>query len=167
MRYSFYGTDGIILPCWVSDGDLEPNMATKRSGIVTGYARMWPREIFDAKDDDNQLLAAKLPFLREKGVYILYRDEHPHYIGKTSKELFGRLRGHAVRPQARYYNFWNMFSAFAVPDQKGRDELEGILIAAMPTVNSSEPKLIKMRFPPKVIKLLKKIRANKVKDALE
>ena len=30
-------------------------------------------------------------------------------------------------PQAKYYNFWNLFSAFAVPDQKGRDELETIL----------------------------------------
>jgi hypothetical protein len=81
--------------------------------------------------------------------------------------LFTRLRGHAIKPSARYYNFWNMFSAFAVPDQSGRGELEGILIAAMPTVNSSRPKLIKMKFPPEVVKLVKKIRANKVRDALE
>jgi len=60
-----------------------------------------------------------------------------------------------------------MFSAFAVPDKRGRDELEGILIAAMPTVNSAKPKLIKMKFPPEVDKLVKKIRANKVKDALK
>lgn len=140
-------------------------MATKRSGIVTGYARMWPREIFDAKNGSN-LLARGCEFLKEKGVYILYRDEHPYYIGKTSRSLFGRLRSHAVRPEARYYNFWNMFSAFAVPDQRGRDELEGILIAAMPTVNSAEPKLIKKRFPPEVIKFVKNIRANKVRGAL-
>jgi hypothetical protein len=140
-------------------------MAAKRSGIVTGYARMWPREISDVKNG-HALLARKLDFLKEKGVYILYRDEHPYYIGKSSKSLFARLRGHAIKPSARYYNFWNMFSAFAVPDQRGRDELEGILIAAMPTVNSSKPKLIKLKFPPEVVKLVRKIRANKVKDAL-
>jgi len=140
-------------------------MARKRTGIVTGYARMWPREIFDAKDG-KQLLAGQLDFLKEKGVYILYRDEHPYYIGKSADSLFIRLRNHAIKPQARYYNFWNMFSAFAVPDQKGRDELEGILIAAMPTVNSAKPKLIKMKFPAPVVRLVKKIRAGKVKEAI-
>jgi len=140
-------------------------MAIKRKGIVTGYARMWPREIFDAKEGKT-LLARTLPFLKEKGVYILYRDEHPYYIGKSADSLFKRLRAHAIRPQARYYNFWNMFSAFAVPDKEGRDELEGILIAAMPTVNSSKPKLIKMKFPSQVSALVKKIRAEKVKAAL-
>ena len=140
-------------------------MAAKQKGIVTGYARMWPREIFDVKNGQ-ALLARKLPFLKEKGVYILYRDEHPYYIGKSSKSLFYRLRGHAIFPQARYYNFWNMFSAFAVADEDGRNELEAILIAAMPTVNSSKPKLNKMRFPPEVVALIKKIRADKVKKVL-
>jgi hypothetical protein len=140
-------------------------MAARTSGIVTGYARMWPREIFDAKDG-NQLLARGCEFLTQKGVYILYRDEHPYYIGKTSRSLFGRMRGHAVRPEARYYNFWNMFSAFAVPDRTKRDELEAILIAAMPTVNSAEPKLNKMRFPREVVQFQKNLRATKVKEAL-
>jgi len=80
---------------------------------------------------------------------------------------YSRHDSGAIKPSARYYNFWNMFSAFAVPDKRGRDELEGILIAAMPTVNSAKPKLIKMKFPPEVDKLVKKIRANKVKDALK
>jgi hypothetical protein len=144
---------------------MELTMATKRNGILTGYARMWPREIFDAKNGQT-LLARKLDFLKEKCVYILYRDEHPYYIGKSAQSLFTRLRGHAIKPSARYYNFWNMFSAFAVPDERGRDELERILISAMPTVNSSKPKLIKMKFPPEVVKLVKKIRANKVREAL-
>jgi hypothetical protein len=135
---------------------------TKRDGVVTGYARMWPREIFDI-GKGKTLLAANLDFLKQKGVYVLYRDEHPHYIGKTQVSLFRRLRRHAMRPQGRYYNFWNFFSAFAVPDQRGRDELEAILIAAMPTVNSAEPKLNKMRFPKEVSKLVKGIRAAKAK----
>lgn len=132
----------------------------KGSGFVTGYARMWPREIFD-RGKGKTLLAARLEFLKEKGVYILYRNEHPYYIGKSQVSLFRRLRHHAVRPQGRYYNFWNLFSAFAVPDGKGRDELEAILIAAMPTVNSAAPKLKKMRFPKEVSKLVKEIRASK------
>lgn len=123
---------------------------------------MWPRAIFERRIGKT-LLAAQIDFLREKGVYILYRDEHPYYIGKTSISLFRRLRHHAIRPQARYFNFWNLFSAFAVPAKKGRDELEAILIAAMPTVNSAEPKLTKMRFPREVSKLVMAIRTIQTK----
>jgi hypothetical protein len=136
-------------------------MVTKRSGIVKGYASTWPREVFDARRG-KQSLAAHLPFLEEKGVYVLYRDEHPYYIGKSGSSLFARLSGHAMHPRRRYYNFWNMFSAFAVPDKKGRDELEGILIAAMPTANSSKPKLKKERLPKEVISLMKKLRYARI-----
>ncbi len=135
---------------------------TKRGGLVTGYARMWPREIFDIRNGKS-LMAAQVPFLREKGVYVLYRDEHPYYVGKTRVSLFKRLLRHATRPQGRYYNFWNLFSAFAVPDEKGQNELEAILIAAIPTVNSAEPKLTKMKFPKEVSRLVRNIRADKVK----
>jgi hypothetical protein len=137
-------------------------MARKRNGLVSGYARMWPREIFDKKDGP-ELIARKLDFLQQKGVYILYRDEEPHYIGQTSGPLFRRIRSHATRPQARYYNFWNLFSAFAVADQKGRDELEGILIAAMPTANSSQPKLNKLRMPKQVARLMRQMRQERVR----
>jgi len=67
------------------------------------------------------------------------------------------LAGFEVTTEAkkRYYNFWDKFSAFAVPDEKGRNELEGILIAAMPTANSSKPKLMKERMPKEVSDLLK------------
>jgi hypothetical protein len=39
------------------------------------------------------------------------------------------------------YNFWTHFSAFVVEDVAHRNELEGILIAAMPTANSATPDL--------------------------
>jgi predicted GIY-YIG superfamily endonuclease len=136
-------------------------MATHQREVE--YARMWPREIFDIKaKNSNKLLAATLKFLQQTGVYILYRDEHPYYVGQADK-LVRRLREHAVNPKTRYYNFWTHFSAFAVPDTKGRDKLEAILIAAMPTVNSAKPRLIK-QMPREVTKLLKQIRANEVKD---
>ena len=82
--------------------------------------------------------------------------------GKRAGALFRRIRSHAARPQAKYYNFWNLFSAFAVNDEAGRDELEGILIAAMPTVNSAEPRLNKMRLPKEVADLMRKMRRSKV-----
>ena len=142
-------------------------MATKRSGIVTGYAHMWPREVFDAKDGSKPALAKQLKFLTtQKGVYVLYRDENPHYIGKSADSLFSRLHLHAVNPKMRHYNFWNFFSAFAVPDKKGRDELEGILIAAMPTANSSSPRLNKEKLPKEVAALMKRIRYEKIKSAI-
>lgn len=142
-------------------------MAARRSGIVKGYASMWPREVFDAKHDGG-VLAAKLDFLtKEKGVYVLYRNEHPYYIGKSGDSLFARLHGHAVNPRRRYYNFWNYFSAFAVPDKKGRDELEGILIAAMPTANGAKPRFgAKERLPKPVSALMKKLRQARIEAAI-
>jgi len=71
-----------------------------------------------------------------------------------------------MNPRKRYYNFWDMFSAFAVPDKKGRDELEGILIAAMPTANGSKPRLSKERLPEEVAALMKKLRQTKIEPGL-
>jgi hypothetical protein len=141
-------------------------MESKRKDIVKGYASMWPREVFDARPKSGTgVLAAHIPFLTEqKGVYVLYRDGEPYYIGKSGNSLFNRLKDHAMNPKKRYYNFWDKFSAFAVPDDKGRTELEGILIAAMPTANSSKPKLTKERMPKEVSDLLKRMRQSKVKE---
>ena len=131
-------------------------MAAKSNRIVGKYARMWPREMFD----HGGKIAKDLDFLKLSGVYVLYNNEHPHYIGQATS-LLDRLTAHA-RPQSKYYSFWNLFSAFAVSDPEGRNELEAILIAAMPTANSAKPKLDKMLLPPKVIKLMKKIRDSKI-----
>jgi hypothetical protein len=124
--------------------------------FVKGYARMWPREIFDDKAN----VADKIEFLKNPGVYVLYNSDHPHYIGQT-ENLFSRIRQHA-NPRARFYHFWNLFSAFAVDDGKARDELEAILIAAMPTANSAKPKLNKERLPREVANLMRKMRDAKV-----
>ncbi|MBI2818338.1 MAG: GIY-YIG nuclease family protein [Acidobacteria bacterium] len=131
---------------------------------MTAYARMWPREIFDGRKG-REVLARPVEFLKHPGVYVLYRDEHPYYIGKTSISLFQRIRAHATNPHDRYYNFWNLFSAFAVPDQVKRNELEGILIAAMPAVNNAQPKLTKMRLPRNIADFMAKMRQSKVSAA--
>ncbi len=102
--------------------------------IVTEYARMWPRKVFDMIEA-NRLLAKDLEALRNPGVYILYRDEHPYYIGKIKRLLFSRLHDHANKSTDTYFNFWNYFSVFVVPDKAHVDEVEAILIASMLTAN--------------------------------
>jgi hypothetical protein len=134
-------------------------------GITTGYASLWPREIFDIKKN-GKLLAETMPFLQQKGVYILYRDEIPYYIGRTDGSLCHRISFHATNPTKRRYRFWNLFSAFAVPNEYERQELEAILIAAMPTANSAKPKLDKIRTPPEIKKLMSAMRQQKVKGLL-
>ena len=70
-----------------------------------------------------------------------------------------------MRPEARYYNFWNFFSAFVVLDAADRDEIEGILISAMPTANSSEPRFTKQRFPKEVVAMVRKLRKERANPA--
>lgn len=121
--------------------------------LTSEFIQMWPRQIFDVKADKTEgqkgqppLLARVSKTLQKHGVYILYRDEKPFYIGQAQKKtLFSRIRSHATRPQSRRYLFWNYFSAYAVNDTQHIDELEAILIAAMPLVlsNSARPKLRK------------------------
>lgn len=128
------------------------------------FARMWPREVFDyLVPDENssrkQKLAKGLEILNKPGVYVLYRDDVPYYIGQALK-LRHRLWGHACNPGGRYGNFWNFFSVFVLKDQKQRDEIEGILIAAMPTANSAKPKLARQPFPKTVKDMVRSIRRH-------
>jgi hypothetical protein len=90
------------------------------------------------KDEERRQLKVEgvLSFLvlTGRGFTFSNRIESPYYIGQ-GKKLRNRLWGHAKRVGGLYYNFWNFFSALAFDDQKHRDELEGVLIAAMPTAN--------------------------------
>ncbi len=97
--------------------------------------------------------------LKMAGIYILYRDDVPHYIGQATP-LFRRLYAHAYKPKTRYYNFWNFFSAFVVEDKERRNEIEAILIAAMPTANSAEPTLSREDLPQQIVDLLREIRVS-------
>src|SRR5690348_2275021 len=97
------------------------------------YARMWPREIFDR----GRSFVHTLDILEKPGVYVLYRDDIPYYVGQATK-LRTRLWAHANVPGARYHNFWNFFSVFVADDARRRNEIEAILIAAMPTANSAK-----------------------------
>ena len=132
-----------------------------RGTIVSSYARVWPREVFEkfppvSGNGRQKIMAKALSFLNGAGVYILYRDDQPYYIGQATR-LRSRLWGHAIKADGRYYHFWNFFSAFAVENRKLRNELEGILIAAMPTANSAKPKLQREKMPKEVRELLRDI----------
>ena len=112
---------------------------------ITTYARMWPREVFNCKVG-KRLVVKDLKLLAEPGVYILYRDDVPYYVGKATK-LRSRLWTHANKPGGRYYNFWNFFSVFVVKDPTVRSQIEGILIAAMPTANGARPRIPRANLP--------------------
>lgn len=119
------------------------------------FFRMWPRALFHMKDGK----AILERHLGAPGVYVLYRNDVPHYIGKTGRTLLQRLRNHALKPNARRYNFWNYFSAFTIKDAAHRDEVEAILISAMPTAHSSQPKITRVRLKRDAAKLLNDIQA--------
>lgn len=130
---------------------------------VEVYARMWPRQVFDCtvpNGNRKQALARSLEFLDKPGVYVLYRDDVPYYIGKADRKLRHRIQDHATKVGGRYYNHWNFFSAFVIDNGKNRKEIEGILIAAMPTANSANPKLQREKFPSSVKEMVKRIRRN-------
>jgi hypothetical protein len=121
-------------------------MTEKRSGIVVGFAKMWPRAVFEMKEGNKHPADVK-QLLQSPGVYILYRDDKPYYVGKTTRALWLRIWAHANRPKDRYYNFWNYFSAFEVPNHRHIDEIESILIASMPTENSAVRRIHRIHMP--------------------
>jgi predicted GIY-YIG superfamily endonuclease len=141
--------------------------------ILGQYARMWPRDVFyrlvpkAAKKGEqkkgrggSKLLFREIDLLKESGVYILYRDDVPYYIGQATK-LRLRLREHACAKDSRYYNFWNYFSAFVVKDENHRNQVESILIAAMPTANSAKPRMKKESLPVGVRKMIREIESKR------
>jgi hypothetical protein len=132
----------------------------KATAMVSGYARMWPRAVFYTKALNQQTgrdrnLGKELAFLQRGGVYVLYRDDTPYYIGKAGK-LRRRLHMWATKPSSPHFHFWNYFSAFAVNNAQKRNELEGVLIAALPSAaNSAKPKLKSAGLPREVKDLLR------------
>jgi len=126
--------------------------------IVSQFARMYPREIFNHRisgpNGKPVNVARTLEILSRPGVYILYRDDHPYYIGKA-KRLRSRLFSHARRPGSKYDLFWNYFSVFVVEDPKHRAEVEAMLIAAIPTANGAKPKLENHPYPDAVRRVMK------------
>lgn len=112
---------------------------------------MWPRVLFEGPKRSAWAIDVRR-HLNFPGVYVLYRDEHPYYVGQTKGRLYSRIWSHANRPQARYFNFWNFVSAFVVPESRHVDQVEGVLITTIPTANRATPKIRRIEFPAKAWK---------------
>jgi hypothetical protein len=130
-----------------------PPRLSEKSGVC--FFRMWPRALFHIKEG-REFLEAKL---NEPGVYVLYRSDQPYYIGKTGRPLFKRIKTHALRPNARRYNFWDYFCAFGIPDASSRDTIEAVLISAMPTANSSRPRIERIKLDRDAARLVNDVQA--------
>lgn len=143
------------------DDDLEEGQGPAQNNIVSKFIRMLPRAIFYEPETEGQkgTIARKMSELKEPGVYVLYRDDVPFYVG-NAEELFTRLWAHANGVSSTRSYFWNYFSAFIVKDRRNIAEVEAILISAMPSVitNAARPKLQKMRKGISTIKLMRKMR---------
>ena len=143
----------------------EPKDIVKMPVIVSQYVRMWPRAVFNDKIRGPKgkyvNVASTLEILLRPGVYILYRDDRPYYIGQATR-LNGRLYSHARRPGSKYDLFWNYFSAFVVEDPKHRAEVEAMLIAAIPTANGAEPRLENYHYPDAVRRVMKFTREGRI-----
>ena len=133
-------------------------MAKQHDRIITGFAKMWPRAVFEMKQSGKHPPEAKSA-LQSSGVYVLYRDDMPYYVGKTGRPLWIRIWAHANRPADKYYNFWNYFSAFAVPDKNHLDEVEGVLIASMPTQNGAIRRIPRIPIPSAIARRIHDARA--------
>ena len=136
----------------------ESTMAKQHDRIITGFAKMWPRAVFEMKQSGKHPPEAKSA-LQSSGVYVLYRDDMPYYVGKTGRPLWIRIWAHANRPADKYYNFWNYFSAFAVPDKNHLDEVEGVLIASMPTQNGAIRRIPRIPIPSAIARRIHDARA--------
>lgn len=61
-----------------------------------------------AKGDDGHLIIRpEVPELNERGVYILYKDEEPYYVGRADR-LWIRMHSHSNRVTDRYYAHWEI-----------------------------------------------------------
>ena len=140
-------------------------MARNTGSIVTEYAELWPREVFDIREGKNRLLMEAQKLLSGPGVYILYRDDVPYYIGKTENNLYNRIYKHANQPGAKYYRYWNYFSAYIVDTIKHIDDVEGLLITAIPAAaNSSKPKINRILLPRSIKNLMGRLRRISADD---
>jgi hypothetical protein len=143
------------------DDDDEESQGPAQNNIVSKFIRMLPRAIFyEPEISQKGTIASNISELGKSGVYILYRDDVPFYVGKTEGTLFERLWVHANGVSSTRSYFWNYFSAFIVKNPRNIAEVEAILISAMPSVitNAARPKLQKVRKGISTIKLMRKMR---------
>ena len=91
-------------------------------------------------------MASVVKTLEQPGVYVLFKDDVPHYAGKATN-LRKRLLTH-MRIGGRYANLWNHVSLFIIHDQAHRNAVESIVIASIGNAaNSAKPRIKKIPVP--------------------
>jgi hypothetical protein len=151
-----------------TDEDDEGPRSRKRVWANVKFIRMWPRAIFttpgpkQGKRGKPRSIAGSIPELEKPGVYVLYRDDQPYYVGQTKGKLRSRLRSHATNVGSVRGYFWNYFSAFVAENERQIDQIEAILIAAMPSVlsNGASPRLERHHMGKPTRDVLRKIRST-------
>ena len=141
-----------------------PKQTSKGSSrLVERMVRLWPRETMYIKAPDGKKKSkGKIsghPKVWENltgpGVYILYIGDRPFYVGQA-ENVGDRLYKHSKSPNENCYNFWTHFSAFFVKDKRSLNELEGILINSIPTLdNSKKPNFKRVIIPRKISLILR------------
>ena len=145
--------------CDLDADENDENQGPIQTKLVSGFIRMWPRAIFHTPLGSGRgSIAHSIEELGKSGVYILYRDDVPFYVGQA-KKLRSRLRHHANGLISSKTYFWNYFSAFLV-DESNLGEVEAILISSMPSVisNSSKPMIKRGPISDPTKKLLRELR---------
>jgi hypothetical protein len=137
--------------------------------LVRNFIRMWPRAIFSTpgltagRRGKAPAIARTINVLKKPGVYVLYRDDQPFYVGQAKNGLLHRIWAHANGVGSLRTYFWNYFSAFIVEDRKLIDEVEAIVISAMPALlsNASNPRLPRVRMEKPVRDLIRDSRKTR------
>ena len=100
-----------------SEGAEEPD--SKGTGLINAFGMFWERQQVSWAKSKPALLgieqtkAKPIDFCNQIGVYILYDNYHPIYVGRTTSDRLGiRLREHHTT--SRFQGRWNRFSWFGI-----------------------------------------------------
>jgi hypothetical protein len=125
--------------------------------MINAYIRMWPRQVYNLKIGNKHLESIRQELHQKSGIYILYRNGTPHYVGQA-RNLWRRIRNHTINQNAKHYHHWTHFSAFILSDIEHMNELEGLIIAAsgLGIANSARHRMKMILLPKDARKALSK-----------
>lgn len=105
------------------DEDQLTKQQSSKSGFIRAYGMFWSRDEVDWRGEEtglellgrvnkNRRALQVANFWDQRGIYVLYNDHGPYYVGKTFDQALGvRLRQHQ-KPESPHRDNWNRFSWF-------------------------------------------------------
>ncbi len=125
-----------------------PKHRTRPGATYFLTTNAWERRALFHKPEAAKIVERKIFEYRGQGFILVHAyvimPDHLHVI-------------HANKFTDRYFPFWNFFSAFVVHKDRC-SEVEAILIAAVPTANSSQPRFNDVALSDEVRRILKERR---------